>query len=790
MTSQVNKLKKSLKAHASFEDALKAEQAITQKDTDLIGLAFSGGGIRSATLNLGVLQALASKNLLGKFDYLSTVSGGGYIGAFLSALIHHAKGDIQSVEEKLSAKIEPSEINFLRKYSNYLTPKIGLSTDTMAALSVWFTNTLLNQLVLLSAIATICALGFFLNEAALHLASNNHLNALAVIGFLCALYAFYLAVRESFFEHSKPQDSLAINAKAQATSWREILAIGLFGVGLFSLFTLNFDCFSKLNLQPFRAVKLSPFWLINPAIVAIISLLMILVLGAAGRGIHIRLLKFRFYVSSFTREWWARLGGTALYMCFAWIAGYFLILYLPLLLMHFLNSNALPSISLWGALAAVSAFLGKTSSTSGLGKINVKEKITIFLPWLVIAGLLTLVSFGVLKLAYGFYHDGLPMMLVYLGLFISFLILTLLSAWRVDVNIFSLHYFYRNRLTRAYLGATNSKRMPNLFTGFDADDDIEFSDCQHRPLHIVNTALNLTNAKDLAWQQRLAASFSFTPLYSGFKLPNKQGSYQPTSDYAGSIQLGSIMAVSGAAASPNGGYHTAPATAFLMTMFNARLGRWYGNPLKSKWRNVSPPFGLGYLAKELLAKADIDSSYVYLSDGGHFENLGIYELVRRKCKLIIAVDAGQDGNYTFEDLGNAIRKCQVDLNVTIDINVSNIHPSKPSKYGAFKHAEKHFAVGEIVYDKASPNSNGLLLYIKNTLNGSEPTDLINFKLQQAAFPHHSTVDQFFDESQFESYRHLGEHITLNVIKEIEESTDEKQDKIRFLLSQKTTQVTK
>lgn len=783
-------MKQSLKQNAHFDDVLKAEYAVINKHKDLVGLAFSGGGIRSATLNLGVLQALASKQLLGKFDYLSTVSGGGYIGAFLTALIKHAKGNIKTVEAKLSAKTEAQEINFLRKYSNYLTPKIGLSTDTMAALSVWFTNTLLNQIVLISAIATICALGFFLNELTLHLASSQYSVALAVVGFTCALYACCLAVKESFSEPPKAQDNLANNFLASASHWRKIIAIGLFGVALISIDIAGLDFFSKLNFQPFSAIKLSPFWLVNPTIVGIISMLMILVLGAAGRGIHIKLLNLRFYISSFTREWWARFGGIALYMCGAWIAGYLLVLFLPLKLMNFLNNNALPSTSLWGALAAVSAFLGKTSSTSGLGKINLKEKFTMLLPWLVIAGMLTLVSFGVFKLAYSFYHDGWSMTCIYLGLFIGFLTLTLLSAWRVDVNIFSLHYFYRNRLTRAYLGATNTKRMPNLFTGFDSDDDIEFADCQHRPLHIVNTALNLTNAKDLAWQQRLAASFSFTPLYSGFRLPDKHGLYQPTSEYAGSIQLGSIMAVSGAAASPNGGYHTAPATAFLMTMFNARLGRWYGNPLKSKWRNVSPPFGLGYLAKELLAKADIDSSYIYLSDGGHFENLGIYELVRRKCKLIIAVDAGQDGDYTFEDLGNAIRKCQVDLNVTIDINLSDIHPSEPSKYGSFKHAKKHYVIGDIVYDKSNPRLNGMLIYIKNSLDGSEPTDLINFKLQQNAFPHHSTTDQFFDESQFESYRRLGEHIALNVMKDIEKSTGTKPSKIKSLLGLTTRRLAK
>lgn len=770
-----------LKSDASFDEALAAEQTITKTKAP-IGLAFSGGGIRSATLNLGVLQAFASKQLLGKFDYLSTVSGGGYIGAFLSALIFHANGDIPSVEAKLSANIEPHEINYLRKYSNYLTPKIGLSTDTMAALSVWLTNTLLNQFVLISAIATLCALGFFVNEFALYLVNKPYLMLLALVGVICSAYAFWIAIKESFFDQPLTRHTTSLSNATKPSQWKKILAIGLLGVILFSLFMVDLSAFSKLNLQPFPAVILSPFWLINPAIVGIISLFMIFVIGAAGRGVDIKLLGIRFYVSSFAREWWARLGGTALYMCGTWIASYFLILYLPLMLMNFLSNNTLPTISFWSALAALSAFLGKASSTSGLGKINIKEKLTIFLPWLVIAGMLSLVSFGIFKLAYSFYHSGWPMACIYLGLFIGFLTLTLLSAWRVDVNIFSLHYFYRNRLTRAYLGATNPNRKPNLFTGFDSNDDIEFSDCQHRPLHIVNTALNLTNAKDLAWQQRLAASFAFTPLYSGFTLPSQQGAYQPSNQYAKSIRLGSIMAVSGAAASPNGGYHTAPATAFLMTMFNARLGRWYGNPLKPKWRNTSPAFGLGYLAKELLAKADLDSSYVYLSDGGHFENLGIYELVRRKCKLIIAVDAGQDGNYTFEDLGNAIRKCQVDLNVTIQINVNDIHPSEPSQYGDFKHAKKHFAIGEILYDKANPKHNGLLLYIKNSLNGKEPTDLTNFKLQQPAFPHHSTVDQFFDESQFESYRHLGEHIALTVMQEIEKSKNKNHSKIKMLLS--------
>lgn len=745
-----------------FKDIFDAERAITNKHKDLIGLAFSGGGIRSATTNLGVLQALSCKNLLSKFDYLSTVSGGGYIGGFLSAMIWHAKGNVTAVEQKLCAKQECQEVNFLRKYSNYLTPKIGFSTDTMAAFSVWLTNTLLNQLVLISTIATLCALGFGLNYALAEIKNSMYFtqSSMALFGLILAILAGILALKESLSsgENQNEGNLTHTNSAPLSTRWRLILSIGLTGIVLIALWLTTKASLNWMALQPHPNVFLSPFWLINPAFIVIICIGIILGIGLLGRRVGTQ--AHSVPISSFVREWWARLGGVTLYLCGGWLASYFLVLYLPLKLDHFLSNYTLPSVGIWGTLASLSAFLGKSSATSGLETQKIKEKITILLPWLVIAGLVVLVSLGVFKLGNAHFLSKWPASLVYFGIAAIFSAIAALFAWRVDINVFSLHYFYRNRLTRAYLGATNTKRNPSLFTGFDPDDDVKLDDCNHRPLHIVNTALNLTNAKDLAWQQRMAASFSFTPLQSGFQLPNGQGAYQPSNAYTGAegIKLGSVMAVSGAAASPNGGYHTAPATAFLMTMFNARLGRWYGNPLKNRWRNSSPAFGFSYLVKELFAKADVDSNYVYLSDGGHFENLGIYELVRRQCKLIIAVDAGQDGNYQFEDLGNAIRKCQVDFGYEINIDVKDLHPILQSKYGDFKHAKQHFALGEIIYDTDKPENNGILLYIKNSLTGAEPTDLINFKLQEPTFPHHSTIDQFFDESQFESYRCLGEHM--------------------------------
>src|SRR5580698_11008294 len=122
----------------------------------LIGLAFSGGGIRSATFNLGVLQGLACSRLLRVFDYLSTVSGGGYIGGWLMAWMHHQQIGIKNVEDRLSSHkyscasaADPAEVHFLRNYSNYLTPRKGfLGADFWAFVATYLRNTLLNQIIL------------------------------------------------------------------------------------------------------------------------------------------------------------------------------------------------------------------------------------------------------------------------------------------------------------------------------------------------------------------------------------------------------------------------------------------------------------------------------------------------------------------------------------------------------------------------------------------------------------------------------------------------------------------
>ena len=318
-----------------------------------------------------------------------------------------------------------------------------------------------------------------------------------------------------------------------------------------------------------------------------------------------------------------------------------------------------------------------------------------------------------------------------------------------------------------------------LVPGFDPRDDMRLANLAGPdftgPYPLVNATLNLVAGEDLAWQQRKGASFIFTPKFCGYQIsgrPEARGDARPelpdsamvpgyceTRHYAypeaGGISLGTAMAISGAAASPNEGYHSSPATAFLMTLFDVRLGWWLGNPARKKYRHSAPKFALVHLMRELFGMANEKSNFVYLSDGGHFENLGIYELVRRRCRYIIACDADQDGDLAFEDLGNAIRKCRTDMGLDIDIDVDSIRRQATGM------SRWHCAVGTIHYEMLEEGATaGTLVYIKSSLTGDEAADVLSYRAQQPAFPEEPTADQWFDESQFESYRKLGYHAGL------------------------------
>jgi len=206
------------------------------------------------------------------------------------------------------------------------------------------------------------------------------------------------------------------------------------------------------------------------------------------------------------------------------------------------------------------------------------------------------------------------------------------------------------------------------------------------------------------------------------------------------------------------GYHSAPVKGFVMTLLNARLGAWLGNTSDAgqrTWKQDGPRSAVGSLVKEALGLTNNTSAYVYLSDGGHFENLALYEMVLRRCQQIMVLDAGCDPSFTYEDLGNALRKIRVDLKVPIEFADQYIHPMRAKK--------RRCAIATIRYsvvDSTWPD--GQLIYIKPMLLGTEPPDVEAYAAANPSFPHQSTGNQWFNESQTESYRMLGLH-TLNEI---------------------------
>jgi hypothetical protein len=469
----------------------------------------------------------------------------------------------------------------------------------------------------------------------------------------------------------------------------------------------------------------------------------------------------------YRREWWGRTGGYINRFVLFWIIICFAVFIMPDLWTD--TPIVLPVA--WGGWAGIVAWgvkiafasKGDEDPNKSSNIVNIVVKVV---PFIFMIGVL-LIGSGIIN----FIREGNTDVINRLttgGLFL----ITLFLSWRVGVNEFSLHHFYRNRLIRAFMGATRSRedriKTANAFTGFDTNDDILLSsmkvdDGYFGPYPILNTALNATVVSALDRQDRKAESFVFTPLYCGYDFSPTRPStydvdhvyeygYRPTNKFSnekGGPTIGTAMAISGAAVNPNWGYHSSAPMAFLLTIFNVRLGWWIGNTRLKRWKDSDPRGGLLYLIHDLTGKSDINMDYVCLSDGGHFDNMGLYELIRRRCHYIILGDGEQDQDVACEGLANAIRRCRIDFGVEITFdNFEDI-----TKHQGI--SKKHIIKGTITYPGIK--STGTLIYIKASLTGNEPIDIREYALANPDFPQQSTADQFFDEAQFESYRKLGYH---------------------------------
>ena len=964
---------------ARLLDGLPKDDPVTQRPR--AGLCFSGGGIRSATFGLGILQSLAQLQLLNKFDYLSTVSGGGYIGSWLTAWIHrHPRGldgvieDLQ-ITPAMNLADRPHPVQWLRNYSNYLSPHLGfLSADSWTLLGIYLRNLHLNWMVLLPLLMLPLLLPRWVIALARLNTPNEQLTTAAVPALL--LTGLGLAVMALIYLHlCRP----ALRPYRLNTRWRcleqqqwFLLAclVPLVGAtlclttawawfrnagGLMGQFTFSQSVvgaalihtgswlFATVALRRFKAIT---WWLaIETGAVAATGALgggfLWTVLAKTPDGMAVAeyaewfasfavpgvlamfLLTATMFIglaSRFTeeqdREWWGRTGSWVLIVMVIWSTLSAIVVFGPGLIAW----TPKMASALGGLSGLMTLILGFGSRTTAQGEeershltivtdMAVKAAAPIFMICVLIALALT-GSWQLDVFAHQFdrhltdlvhpdptrvgrlmppdpwghnqvLHNTPPWMLLSFTLLVA--ALGFLMARFININRFSLHAMYRNRLIRAYLGAsrvqTEREQTFNSFTGFDnldnpAMSDLRFDDVRlarwlfareissqtraqltalhalpgpppvqlqgvidrlrqeitamqqrgalreaadrlqvgpacaaklkalqestattaatrsaviwfvdlfltrayertPRPLHLVNIALNLVKGDNLAWQHRKAQSFTISSLHSG----SWNLGYRRTEAYAANhyldqpLSLGTALAISGAAASPNMGYHSSSAVTFLLALFNIRLGWWLGNPGPAgvdTYKQASPTVSVAPLIAEAFGLTDARHPYVYLSDGGHFENLGLYEMVLRRCHCILVVDAGCDPRATFEDLGNAIRKIRIDLGIDIELNLDELRRTPEATT-----CSRHHAIGSIRYDAVDAASTpGTLLYLKASLTGDEPSDIQDYAARHPAFPHEPTSDQFFDEAQFESYRRLGEHVAWEVLRPAAQRKDQ------------------
>ena len=857
----------------------KSVHGLLLSDDPRAALCISGGGIRSGTFALGIMQGLARCGLLNKFHYISTVSGGGYIGSWLTSWIHHQNNNVDSVIDQLKHPIsnklkpEPPQIRHLRQYSNYLSPRSGLlSADTWTLIAIYLRNLVLNWTVLIPFLAS----GLMIPRiyAAIARAANGdkygqysgRMLACLIIGLALA------AIAISYIGYNRPSSSggkrnysqnsyilfcllsLVLASLLLTIYWAWGVRNGTLSFPL-SYFALLFASVNLVGLLLWSGLSgrllRKPRQSISEAFAAGLSGLLagwlIWLVSSAGflfePDAKIRIATFTclavpillaifiasailfgglvsFITNDEDREWWSRSDAWILIVILSWSAFGAVAAFGPIAI-GFTSTYVSTYITGAGGLVAVlfSVLRGWSARTQGnpkpkesLGAAAPKKDwaLKIALPIAIIVtlcflslgntALLHLINYSVKsgelhnvaqlipefvskldevpEYFNGDYFDHYRMLYWSPVWLVSALALLLFGvsaamAWFVDINRFSLHAMYRNRLVRAYLGASNPQRQPNKFTGFDPNDSLRMHELwpaanadRNKLLHVINIALNLVHGSDLALQQRKAESFTVTALHSG---SSKLG-YRSSKTYgdAEGISMGTAVAISGAAASPNMGYHTSPVLSFLMTLFNARLGWWLGNPGKpgggklSTYDKRGPRWALRPLVAESLGFTDDENPYVYLSDGGHFENLGLYEMVRRRCHYIVVSDGGQDAAGTFEDLGGAVRKIRIDFGISIDFpDRTPIFPRSNDK--DTNKAGRYCSVGTINYcdvdgDNAEP---GVLIYLKPAFygrEGTDPRDVSQYAMTSSTFPHETTANQFFTESQFESYRALGSHV--------------------------------
>jgi hypothetical protein len=260
-----------------------------------------------------------------------------------------------------------------------------------------------------------------------------------------------------------------------------------------------------------------------------------------------------------------------------------------------------------------------------------------------------------------------------------------------------------------------------------------------------------------------AESFILSPLYCGAKGVGYAATEDARShDGLGpNLRLGWAMAVSGAARGAPGRFEPPGPITALLTLFKARHGSWIERPKPVGWNGASPRVGDVPLSA-FLGLTDGGGEFLHLTGGGDFERLGVYELIRRRCLYIVAVDAAGDGDSPEAGLAALIGRCRIDFGIRIQIDTGPLRRQGPDGL-----SRTHVAVGQIHYGDVDPGAMpGLLVFVIASMTGDEPPDVQQHARKEAGFPHRADARWHgLDEESFECSRCLGEHIAHAVFSE-------------------------
>ena len=794
------------------------EPRVSFRSSDYVGLALSGGGIRSATFNLGLLQTLSECGVLGLVDYISTVSGGGYVGGFLSAWLSAATPGqvfptVPRSKEAGRVPPEPGEVRHLREFSGFLAPRRGFFEAEMWRAVVAILSGLLPSLTIALSLIGLVLVGF-LTITFVYACDWRIASAAAV----AAITATVLVL----FERMAPQYAPATSsssaiAAADATppvpavpSTGSSLYWWVSGVAVALVLAAQMAVPSLYKFDTDEGRRAMPLWT-SPTPPATPVALKGLWKDAPGANAYER--------------WWFLVGArdvrdapaasptqTTLgpYLsprlfdfALTWMVAAGILLLVRLA--HAVRDTAWSRRTISTFDRVVMRLLGLGLVWFGLAAVwhicvNVKYGGQLAVSAVVSGAIFASMRNWLVSLTgrtsgpstwRTWIAPYIPMVLAYVTML---LVIALVGRALLDINDHTwlkwygstfamlsviafglliepsrvgLHAFYRDRIGRAYLGArATANAAENRTTDSEDQDDVRVADLKMRPHHLVCCAANDIAGDPVATLQRGARSATISRL--GLALGNAY--VEP-----GNLTLGSAVTASAAAFNSNMGAQSiqfGPIVDFLLTALNLRLGLWMRHPCAATARPRRWPgllFYREFFSQTSASRASTALAHgntnlptlerdVHLSDGGHFENLALYELVRRQCRYIIVSDCGADPTVAFDDLGNALRRIREDFDVEVEIDVT---PLKP-KDGI---STQHVAVGSINYSRVN---RGVLIYIKPALTGSEPPDVRQYRTRNNAFPHESTGDQFYDEAQWESYRRLGAHTGQRVFSFIKE----------------------